>query len=308
MTRMTADQERALEELDFRLRVVLPEDYQDKYEQMEPTPMGSAALKYAADGTVAWDEIWGSFCDLAIAGGPPHKGKLLEPGTPAQIVPARDRYHAVVDEICRGITMVTDLPARESSSPGWIRVTCFSAPMAGWLLRAIGTENVAVRGDGMTIELPAAPAFRVEKEIKNVITVIAKTCHYWTGHMPRGQKLAIEKLFAELDGRRPLLQPAYAEDGIRPAVDEPLYAGIAQRIQRDTGLSASPHQYAGWLGIDCGDVNAAVWLMRALVVSNILARREDTVLFVPVNPATDPNGGTAAEAAVRVYRLWNVRR
>ena len=39
--------------------------------------MRAAGLKYDADGKVAWDEIWGSFCDLAMAGGPPHKGKLL---------------------------------------------------------------------------------------------------------------------------------------------------------------------------------------------------------------------------------------
>ena len=99
---MRIDQQRALEELDFRLRIVLPEEYQDSYEQVEPVSMGSADLKYAADGTVAWDEMWGSFCDLAMAGGPPHKGTLLEPATPAEIAARPDRYQEVVDEICRG--------------------------------------------------------------------------------------------------------------------------------------------------------------------------------------------------------------
>jgi hypothetical protein len=37
-------------------------------------------------------------------------------------------------------------------------------------------------------------------------------------------------------------------------------------------------------------VPSAVWLIRALVASNILARREGTVLYVPLNPTTDPNG------------------
>ncbi len=155
----------------------------------------------------------------------------------------------------------------------------------------------------MALELPAAPAFRLDKEIKNVITVIAKTCHYWTGHMPRGQRLAVEKLFAELDARSPLVPPAYSQDGVRPAADRLLYAGIAQRIQRDTGLRSSPHHYAGWLGLECGDVQTAVWMMRALVVSNVLSRREGVVLFVPVNPAIDPNGARVAEAVVRIYRL-----
>ncbi len=179
--------------------------------------------------------------------------------------------------------------------------------MAGWLLRAIVTENVAVRAEGMALELPASPAFRLEKEIKNVITVIAKTCHYWTGHMPRSQRQAIAKLFAELAATSPLVQPALSADGVRPDADALLYAGIAQRIHRDTGLKASPHQYAGWLGVECESVNAAVWMMRALVVSNVLSRREGVVLFVPVNPAIDPNGGRVAQAVVRLHRLAAVR-
>ena len=44
----------------------------------------------------------------------------------------------------------------------------------------------------------------------------------------------------------------------------------------------------------------AVWMMRALVVSNVLSRREGVVLFVPVNPAIDPNGARVAEAVVRI--------
>ena len=70
----------ALAELDSRLRIVLPEEYQESYETVQPVSMGSAGLEYADDGQVAWDEIWDTFCDLAMAGGPPHKGTLLEPG------------------------------------------------------------------------------------------------------------------------------------------------------------------------------------------------------------------------------------
>lgn len=304
---MTADQQRALEELDFRLRIVLPEEYQDTYETMEPTPMGSAGLKYAADGTVAWNEIWGSFCDLAMAGGPPHKGTLLAAGTPAEIAANPDRYREVVDEICRAITMVTEMVAREAPEPGWIRVRAFSDIMAGWLVRAIGTENVAVHADGLSVDLPASPAFRLEKEIKNVVTVIAKTSHYWTSHMPRSQRMAITKLFTELDRTSPLVQPAYAPDGVRPAADAALYAGMADRIRRHTGLATSPHEEAGWLGLTCASVNMAVWMMRALVVSNVLARREGVVLFVAVNPAVDPNGGRVSEAVVRLHRLAAAR-
>jgi hypothetical protein len=30
---------------------------------------------------------------------------------------------------------------------------------------------------------PAGPNFRLEKEIKNVITVVAKTTHHWKAHI-----------------------------------------------------------------------------------------------------------------------------
>jgi sirohydrochlorin cobaltochelatase len=180
---MSSEDRTALETLDTSLKTILPEEYQDSYEDLQPVPMGSAGLKYDADGQVAWNEIWASFCDLAMAGGPPHKGTLLEPGLRADIDAQPDRYAQVAAELCRGVTMVTGLPAAPAPAPGWIRVSCLTERMAAWLLRAIVMENVAARAEGMALDLPAAPDFRLEKEIKNVVTVIAKTCHYWMGHI-----------------------------------------------------------------------------------------------------------------------------
>jgi hypothetical protein len=105
------------EVLDSRLKTLLPTEYQETYEQIEPKPMRSAGLKYDASGQVAWDEIWGSFCDLAMAGGPPHKGRLLEPGQLADIDADFDRYDEVAEEICRGIRMVTGLRAYVGAGP-----------------------------------------------------------------------------------------------------------------------------------------------------------------------------------------------
>ena len=111
---------RALEALDARLRTLLPEEYRDSYEDVQPISMGSAGLKYDADGQVAWDQMWGSFCDLAMAGGPPHKGTLLEPGSEAEIDAQFDRYDEVAEEICRGISMATGLRSYVSPTPGWV--------------------------------------------------------------------------------------------------------------------------------------------------------------------------------------------
>jgi sirohydrochlorin cobaltochelatase len=262
--------------LDDRIRTMLPEDYRDTYEAMQPVPMRSAPLRFDPDGQVAWNEMWGSFCDLAMAGGPPHKGTLLGPAPPPLIAAQRARYDEVVREIGRGIRVVTSLEVQPSPSPGWVRVACLGEGMAGWLLRAVVMENVAARADGRTLDLPAGPDFRVEKEIRNVVTVASKTCHYWIDHMSFGQQRAVTALIATMNAESPLVEPR-------------------------------AHGDAGWRGVECPSVRAAVWMMRALVACNVLSRREGTVLYVPVDGVRDPDGRTVAAALARVHRLAAAR-
>jgi len=294
-----------LEALDARLNTLLPETYRDVYEEVQPISMGSAALKYDAGGQVAWDQIWGSFCDLAMAGGPPHKGTLLEPGTEADIDAQFGRYDEVCEEICRGIKLVSGLRAYVAPTPGWVCVTCLGDGMAGWLARAIVMENVAARRRGAILELPAAPHFRLEKEIKNVITSFAKTCHYWVGHIPHDQQQAIAELLVTMERESRFVEPDLSRSGVTGG--RALAATIAALIHRDTGLQTSSPQYAGWLGVECPSVRFAVWMMRALVASNVLSRREGTVLFVPVNAVTDPGGTIVAKAVGRIYRCASAR-
>jgi hypothetical protein len=303
---MTEEDRRALEALEVRLRAILPEEYQDSYEDVQPVPMGSAGLKYDSDGRVAWNEIWATFCDLAMAGGPPHRGALLEPASGAEIDAQSDRYQQVVNEICRGVTLVTELATVPAPAPGWVRVSCLSEGMAGWLARAIVMENVSAHCEGDALDLPAGPEYRLEKEIKNVVTVVAKTCHYWTGHMWRAQQRFIGDLFARMATESPLIEPAPV-DGARPADCQRVAARIGEIIQRETGLRRSSHRYANWIGVECRDVRAAVWMMRTMVVSNVLSRREGTVLFVPVNPGLDPDGGIVVRAFVRVHGFAGAR-
>ena len=298
------DDAQALEVLDQRLRTLLPEEYQEKYEAMEPTPMRSAGLKYGPDGKVAWNEIWGSFCDLAMAGGPPHKGSLLEAATPPDIDAQRDRHDEVVDEICRGIVLASELDARPSPVPGWVRVSWLSAGMSGWLLRAITMENVAARSEGSWLDLPAAPHYRLDKEIKNVVTVIAKTSHYWLGHLPRSQQRAVAGLFVTLAKESPLVTPPSPEGPVPAESDA---TPVAERVTAETGLRSSRRRYAGWLGFECQTVKQAIWIMRALVASNVLSRREETTLFVPVNPGADPGGAIVARTFARVHHLSTLR-
>ena len=293
--------DRAVAELEARLDTLLPDEYQGAFDEVQPTPMRSAGLRFDADGRVAWDEIWGSFCDLAMAGGPPHKGRLLQPGDVAAIDAARERYDEVVQEIRRGVRMVTDLEGSMAPDPGWIRVRCFNETMAGWLLRAITMENVAVRADGNALDLPAAPSYRLEKEIKNVITVMAKTCHYWVGHMPREQQRAIGELFATMADRAPLLVPAGRGSDVAD-----LRAQLADAIPRDTRLRVTGPPYAGWIGVEIASVRKAIWMMRAMVASNVLARREDTSLYLPLNPVQDPGGERLVRMLKQLHELADV--
>lgn len=160
---------------------ILPPRYQLKIPSA--APMGAAGLKYADDGSIAWNEIWTDFCDLALAGGPPHRGRLLEPVDPEKIEQDPDGYQNTLDELERGLRMVTGLDVVTGDTPGWIGIVCDNEDMALWLLRAIVVENISVRREAHILYFPAGADFTLEKEIKNVITVVAKTTHYWQEHI-----------------------------------------------------------------------------------------------------------------------------
>ena len=300
---LSPDDQTALAELEARLKLLLPPAYANSYETLTPAPMKSAGLKLDARGEVAWNEIWESFCDLALAGGPPHKGALLGPASPADVDAHPEQYERVVRAVCRGVEMVTSMPCEPAETPGWVRVECYSPTMAAWLLRAIVTENVAARAAGGMLDLPVAPSFRLEKEIKNIVTVSAKTSHYWLEHMPRAQQRAIAELLASLDRVSPLVTPIEPADAETAAAAAMTAQAMGEQIERQTGLRPSGLRCTGWTGVDCPDASVAIWMMRALVAQNVLARREAQTLFVPVNPQADPGGIRVWSAVATAHRL-----
>ena len=81
----------------------------------------------------------------------------------------------------RGIWETTGLFA-EPQPPAWIAVSCESRAMAEWVEAAIVLENVTARVEDDRVLLPAGPRFRLEDEVKSIVTVVAKTHHYWTMH------------------------------------------------------------------------------------------------------------------------------
>jgi sirohydrochlorin cobaltochelatase len=285
--------------LEARLKTLLPAEYQERYEDVQPVSMGSAGLKFDSNGLVAWDQIWGSFCDLAMAGGPPHRGTLLAPGSLDAIALQPAPYREIAAEICRGVTLVTKLATSGGeAASGWVRVQCPQPGMAEWLLRAVVMENVSARCDGNDLELPVGPTYRIGKEVKNVVTSIAKTFHYFSDHMWAGQQRDIAELLATLDAEAPLLQPG--SDSPRG-----LHASGAASIRQTTGLQCPDPTDPGWIGVECTTVRAAVWMMRMMVASNVLARREGTVLFVPLLGET--GGEAVLQSLHQVHRFAVIR-
>jgi sirohydrochlorin cobaltochelatase len=167
--------------VEARIAALLPPRYRDPAVTVSAAPMGAAGLRRTADGAVAWDAMWQGFCELGLAGGPPHRGTLLEPATREDVLAEPARYAAVVSEIGRGIRMVSGLDTI-TGPPGWVGVACASEAMAIWLMRAIVVENVLARREGAVLYLPAGPRFALDEEIRNVVTAVAKTHHYWLEH------------------------------------------------------------------------------------------------------------------------------
>jgi sirohydrochlorin cobaltochelatase len=131
--------------------------------------------------------MWTTFCDLALHGGPPHRGAAQALRGREGAAPAAAAPPEILAELERGIRETTGLDA-EPAGPGWIAIPCESRSMAAWLCAAIVLENVDARVEGTRLLLPAGPDFRVEDQVKSVITVVAKTHHYWREHLAAGRR------------------------------------------------------------------------------------------------------------------------
>lgn len=145
--------------------------------------MTAAPFMYRPDGRPDWGTMWQAFCELALFGGPAHRdaaSALRADGTTTGNVDGS----TAIDEIMRGIEETTGLLA-EPAEPGWVSVRCENERMAAWMAATIILEFVEARSDGDLLYLPAEPAFRVDDEVKSIVTVTAKAHHYWTaGHVP----------------------------------------------------------------------------------------------------------------------------
>ncbi len=144
--------------------------------------MASAPFVWRRDGRPDWSAMWTTFCDLALHGGPPQRGARQALRGPSVGDRAARSAPEISAELRRGIEETTGLAA-EAAEPGWIAIPCASPRMAAWLCAAIILENVDARVEGPRLLVPAGPGFALEDQVKSVVTVVAKTHHYWREHL-----------------------------------------------------------------------------------------------------------------------------
>ena len=144
-------------------------------------PMSSAPFLYRDDGQPDWGTMWQGFCELALYGGPPHRA-AVDALTPPAAAPEEVVEDTMIEEITRGIFETTGLTAKPSPG-GWLAIQCDSKRMAAWLGAVIILENVDARSDGDVLFVPGDRGFELKDQVKSVITVVAKSNHYWQEHL-----------------------------------------------------------------------------------------------------------------------------
>jgi hypothetical protein len=153
----------------------------------DSTPMSSATFLWRPDGRPDWGGMWTTFCELALYGGPPQRGAASALRGSSGSAASSDAE--MLAEMRRGIWETTELHA-ESAGPGWLSVTCDSPTMAAWMCAAIILENVGARVEDDRLLLPAGPDYGLTDEVKSIITVVAKTHHYWQAHVTDSGRVA----------------------------------------------------------------------------------------------------------------------
>ena len=145
-------------------------------------PMAAAPFLWREDGRPDWGNMWQGFCELALFGGPPHRGEESSLHATEEPSTAPAAESEMIGEIVRGIKETTGLDS-ELAEPGWLAVKCDTLRMAAWLCATILLENVDARCEGDRLLVPAASTFDLKDQVKSIITVVAKTHHYWAAHL-----------------------------------------------------------------------------------------------------------------------------
>ena len=128
------------------------------------------------------------------------------------------------------------------------------------------------------------------------MVALSKTHHYWDGHLTGAeQSLAREDVW----------EPATPAEAAASPAEYEVAAGEVEEGVRAAGLPTSPRRYVGWVGIETAGEEEAVWLLRAVLVEQVLARGEEGLLYLSVGAT--PDAGQAARVVRAIQQAWQLR-
>ncbi len=112
-------------------------------------------------------------------------------------------------------------------------------------------------------------------------------------HAPEEEAALLRDLNAQI-ALLPPTAPSAQEALLQPALPEAIAAAseayravlaeIERGLQTVTGRPTVPSKAPGWVGVSCETEEMAVWLLRAVIVENVMVRREGSVLYLPAGP------------------------
>jgi len=121
--------------------------------------------------------------------------------------------------------------------------------------------------------------------------------HCWTSHGPARQD---QSIFT------PLLYPlTYCQNSLTESDYQLLVTPMAGSLSQISGWDCDPARYYGWIGVMCPSVEATVWLLRMLIVSGIMVRREESTLYLPTGNGTAPQAAQVVKVFQDAIQLWH---
>ena len=139
------------------------------------------ALQFRDDGRPDWsDDVAGVLRAGAVRrpAAPRHDGRSRHRPEPVE---TRSFVDEMIEEIGRGIEETTGLIARRRREAGCASVRLQAHGRVD--VRDHLLENVDARIEDEVLYVPGDAGFDLKDQVKSVITVVAKTHHYWQEHI-----------------------------------------------------------------------------------------------------------------------------
>ena len=152
-----------------------------------PEYMKAAEIIYDQNGNPEWNKMWNSFCNLAAEGGPSHRDNLHRISFPEKNFVYDE---TIKNEIARGLRLL-NANVKEINNKGEIYIDLIFPNKAKWFRNIIDLENVAAKQKGKYLILPWSGNYKIDKEVKSLMTVWGKASHYWREHRPLQFKIFI---------------------------------------------------------------------------------------------------------------------